>query len=136
DQAVRLPAREVVRPGELERGLDRLRTAGHRVDRGTVDRQVPGDLPRICLERLGREGAAVGVGQATGLGRHRGRDLGTAVAHVDDDGPAGRVEVLVALRVADGRPERLDGDGRLRGARTTEDATGVHGRIVADARSS
>ena len=58
------------------------------------------------------------------------------MTHVDDDGAAGRVEVLVALGVADGRPVRLDRDGRFGGARTAEDATGVHGRIVADARPS
>ena len=63
DGPLRLAAREVVCPSQLERGLDRLRPAGHRVDGRLVERQVGADLARIRFERLAREDAAVGICQ-------------------------------------------------------------------------
>ena len=75
DQAVPVAVREVVRAGQLERGLDRLRATGHRVDRGIVHRQVRADLGGVRLDGFGGERAAVGVGEASGLVRHRPGDL-------------------------------------------------------------
>ena len=132
DPALRLAAGEVIGAGQLERGLDRLGAARHRVDRRIVDGQVASDLAGVRLERLGRERAAVRVGQASGLVRHRRRDLAAAVADVDHDRATGGIEVLAPVRVADRRAVRLDRDRRLGGARSAKDAAGAHGRIVAD----
>ncbi len=103
DSPVRLAAREVVRPSQLERGLDGLRPAGHRVDGRLIERQVGADLARIRLERRGREDAAVGICQGTGLGCHRLGDLAPPVADVDDDRPAGGIEVRAIVGIPDRR---------------------------------
>ena len=132
DQALRLAAREVVGAGQLERRLDRLGAAGHRIDRRVVDREVDGDLARVRLERLGREGAAVGVREPTRLVGHGGGDLAAAVTDVDDDRAAGGVEVLASVGGQDRRAVGLDRDRRVGEARATEDAPGGHPAIVPD----
>jgi hypothetical protein len=63
DPAIRLAARQVVGTRHLQRGLDRLGSARDRVDRRIVDGEMRTDLAGVGLERLGREGAAVGVGE-------------------------------------------------------------------------
>ena len=126
-QAVRLAARELRRPGELEGRLDRLRPARDRVDRRVGHRQVRRDVRGVALQRLGREGAAVGVGEARGLLGDDVRDLAPAVAHVDDDRAARGVEVLAAVGVDDRRPVGLDGDRRVGRRGAAEDAA-AHGR--------
>ena len=132
DVAVGLAHGEVVGPGELEGGLDRLGAAGDRVQVRVVDREMDADLGRVGLERLGREGAAVGEGEAGGLVGHRRRDRGPAVADADDDRAARRVEVLATLGVDDGRAMRLHRDRRIGDRRAAEDVSCTHGPMVAD----
>ena len=52
DPALQLAARDVVRPGQLQGRLDRLRPAGDRVDRRIVHGQVRREGRRVALERL------------------------------------------------------------------------------------
>ena len=132
DPAVAVAVREVVRAGQLERGLDRLGAAGDRVDRRVVDGQVRADLRGVCLHGFGRERAAVGVGEARGLLGHDAGDLRAAVANVDDDCPAGRVKVLATVGVADRRTVRFDGDRWVGQGRTAEHGAGAHARMLAD----
>ena len=113
DQPVRLAASELRRAGELERRLDRLGAAGHRVDRGVRHRQVRRDLRGVPLERLGGERAAVGVREARRLVGDGVGDLAPAVADVDDDRATRGVEVLAPVGVDDGRAVGLHGDGRV-----------------------
>ena len=103
DLAAGLAAREVVGARHLERRLDRLRAARHRVDGRVVERQDRADLGGVRLERLARERGAVRVGDAAACVRHHGRDLAPPVADVDDDRAAGGVEVRPPVGVADGR---------------------------------
>ena len=124
DVAVGLATGEVVGTGHLQGGLDRLRPAADRVDRGAVDRQHATDLGGIRLERLRRERAAMGVGERGGLLAHDAGDLRPAVTDVHDDRAAGGVEVLASVRVANDSAVGRDGDGRLRIERPPEDATG------------
>ena len=128
DVTIRLASREVVGPRELERRLDRLRAAGHRIDHRIVDRQVASDGRRVRLERLGREGAPVGVREPGGLLGHHGGDLAAAVSDVHDDRATRGIEVGPARGIADGGPLGLDRDGRVGSRGTTEDAAGTHGR--------
>jgi hypothetical protein len=126
DPAIRVAARQVEGPRHLERGLDRLGPARHRVDRRVVDRQMWTDLPGVRLERLGREGAAMGVGEPGCLLGHGVGDRPPTVADVDHDRATGRVEVLAARRIPDGRSLPLDRNGRVCGGGPAEDAAGRH----------
>ena len=56
------------------------------------------ELGGVRLERFVRERRAMGVGDPAGLLAHRVGDRSTAVPDVDDDRPAGGVEVGPALR--------------------------------------
>ena len=132
DPAVRLSPGEVVRAGELQCRLHRLRAAADRVDRGIVDRQLRPQLPRVALQRLVGEGTAVRVGEPRRLVGHDGGDVTSSVAHVHDHRTAGRVEVGPTLGIGDGGPPRGDGDQRLGARRTPEDPArgafvGTHG---------
>ena len=120
-QPVRLAPGDLRATGQLERALDRLRPAAHRVDVRLVDREVRAELRGIPLQWLVRERGSVRVREARGLVRDRLGDLTAAVAHVDDDRATGGVEVLAAVRVDDGGAVRGDGDGRLRDRRAAED---------------
>ena len=51
---------------------------------------------------------------------------------VDDDRPAGGIEVLAAVGVADRRTVCFDGDGRVGQGRTAEHGAGAHARMLAD----
>jgi hypothetical protein len=122
DPAVGLAAREVRGAGELERGLDRLGAAGHRVDRRIVDRQVPADLLRVALQGLGRERGSVRVREAGGLLGGGIRDLAPPMPDADDDRAPGGVEVLAAVGVDDGGALCRDGDRRVGRGGAAEDA--------------
>ena len=96
-------ASQVVRARHLDRRLDRLAPARHRIDARVVHRQVRRQLVGVGLERLGREHRAVDVlGLVQLLGR-RIDQRAIAVAHVDDDRAAGSVQVALAVRVDDPR---------------------------------
>ena len=129
DPAVGLAAGQVVRPAELQRGLDRLRAAADRVDRRVVDRQARPDLRGVGLDRLGRERRAVGVREAGRLLPEDPGDRRSPVTDVDDDRAAGRVEVLAPGRVADRGAVGLDRDRQVGIERAAEDAAG-HGPSV------
>ena len=73
DVAVRLATGQVVDAGELEGRLDRLRAAGHRVDRRVVDRQDFADSRGVRLEWLAGERRAVGIAEPPDL---LGQDVG------------------------------------------------------------
>ena len=96
-----LTARQMVRPGHLERGLDRLAAARHRVDAWLVDRQERGKLFGVRLERSRRESSAVHVRDRARLLSDRIRNLAHTVADSDDDGAARAVEVATTVRVED-----------------------------------
>ena len=134
---VGLASGEVIDAGQLQGRLDRLRPARHRVDRRIVDGQDVGDGRRVRLERLGGEGRAMGIRQAADLVGHRIGDRRPPVADVDDDGPAGGIDVRPSLGIPDRRTARLDGDRRVGQQRSTEDPATVSGMVghVAD-RSS
>ena len=123
DVTVGLAAGQVIRTYELEGRLDGLGTARDRVDRRIVHRQHRREFGGVGLQRLGRERAAVGVGETAGLARHDRRDLRAPMTDVDDDRPAGGIEVLPPGRVADGRSGRLHRDWRRVDRRTPEDPT-------------
>ena len=124
DPALRLAAREMVCPGQLQGGLDRLGPATDGIDRRVVDRQARADLGSVGLERLGGERRSVRIGQAAGLLAEHAGDRRAAMADVDDDRAARRVEVLAAGRIADRRAGCLDRDRQARIERATEDAAG------------
>jgi hypothetical protein len=86
----RLAAREVVAARHLERRLDGLAPAAHRVQVRVLHREQRRELVGIGLHGLGREHRAVDVLRAAELSLDRLDHLGHAVADVHDDRAAER----------------------------------------------
>jgi hypothetical protein len=98
-------------PGELERGLVRLRPAGDEVDvRQPLGRAVGQLLGQILGRLIGEEGG-VGVGQPVELRLDRLDDVPAAVPQAGDRRAAGGVEVALAVLVDQVRAVAGDGGG-------------------------
>jgi hypothetical protein len=118
-------ARDVILARELDRGLRRLGAAGHEEESRVLDGRPLGHLDGERLDGLGRQLAAVHVGEPARLIRDRVRDLDDAVPDTHDDGAARGVQQATALLVPEVCTFASNGGGEIpAGALPAEDGHG------------
>lgn len=130
---------DLILAGQLERGLDRFRSAASEVDASATE-ILSGegeDLARECFSLIGDELAGVNELEARGLRRHGLADLGDAVADEVDGGAASEIKITLAGIVEDPGAFATRGDWKLLFERASEES-GVlgHGGIIRDTQSA
>ena len=92
------PAFDEILPRELERGLDRLRSAADVEDMADAGRRVRDQIVGQLLGGLRREEAGVRVGEPVELRVHGGQHVRMRVAEARHRRAARRIDVLLARR--------------------------------------
>src|SRR5207237_9544903 len=99
---------------ELERRLDRLRTAGNEVDVRDARRRMGHEVISELLGHRGREEARVRIGDSVDLLVHRPDHVRVAVPKAGDRRATRSVEVFAPSRVDDADPASACGEREAR----------------------
>ncbi len=108
--ALRLADLDKILARHLERRFDRLRTAADEIDVIEPGRRVLDQPVGEALCRVGGEKGGMRVSQPVQLIVQRSQDIRMAVAKARDGGPAGSVEIALAVGVDDLDAGAGDGD--------------------------
>ncbi len=111
-RTIRLTDLEEVLPRQLERGFDRLRTAGYQIGIGEATRFIADENARQFLRDVGGEEGCVRIGELGSLTRDRFKHARVLVAETGHRGTSGTVEDFASICADEPGAMAADGDWR------------------------